>query len=246
MTADQTPNDAGLQQVDARVDQLADLVEREIQATQASARRLWLGGAVLIVIVIGYMSWIFSQLRPWTDPEEVALVLQQTALDQLEPLSESLETALRDSAPDLTRQVTQTVIKSIPELRKEIEKHGGKVADELVEYIDGHIGELIDQVIRDYKKDIEDVIPLLETKEGTAKFRKIMEDACRESVLPSLDAQIQDYLDAIRAVRRKLERLQSAPDLTPEEKMEREIIATWAIFLDQAINEAKAGSKDLG
>jgi len=245
MATDNYSQKSMIEQIDSRVDQLGDLIDREIQVVRTSTRHFWIGGALLILVIIGYMSWIFSHLRPLADPEEAAILLQQTALNRLPQFSASLEAALRDAAPDLTRQATQRVLDAIPRIRKEVEKRAGRVGDDLASYIDSHLGELIDQVIRDHKKEIKELIPQLKTKEKAQEFTNLLETACRKSIMDVLDVQLKEYLEALRAIRHKLERLQSAPDLTPEEKLEREMVATWAIFIDQALREAKAGSKPL-
>ena len=95
---------------------LRNHLEAEVMRLHKERRNGLLAGAITILIVLGYMSWINSKWSYVTKPSNVAQFSAGIVLDSLPALRTGTEKMLTQQAPQLAKYVGDTVTEQVPKL----------------------------------------------------------------------------------------------------------------------------------
>lgn len=244
MTEQEKPQDAPpaamqtLEQLEQKVDQLAESMHMQARQLKKGARVILLAGFVLVTVIVIYLGLIFKIYEEITRPEALAEMAQGRALETLPVLSKTLEDALRDAAPQIAEDAKRKTIAALPKIREEIENQMDAAADKLVDRLDASLDPILDEALKQTKGDIEEMINDLENEDMALELGKKLKEALAEKLAVEVDTDLDKFLRTMAAIEKKLVSLQTKEELTPEEAFEKELITTWAIFLSEAMRES--------
>lgn len=238
---EQAASDAMLDDFERRVDALSGAMAAQVAHVKKSTRRIQVFGFILVIAILAYLRIVFNAYAEIVTPETLAEMAQGRALDTLPLLSRTLEDALRKEAPSIAEQAKDLVIESLPKIREGMEKQMDAVADHLVDRLETNLDPMVESALTENKAEIDEMLKDLEDEDVALEVGKKLKIALAEKLAAEADTELDEFLLAMKAVETKLERLHSAKDLTPEEAFEKELIATWAIFLSEAMRESVEG-----
>ena len=215
-----------------------DRLKAELAELQATNKRSQILYVVLTLLVGGYLSWAYSQLAIIIDPEGMADAATGMAIDRIPVVSQKLQTAIQEAAPDLARTASDNVIEIIPMYRQRLESETKPIIDEVS-------GIIADAAIKQLLAASEEEPPSI--------IKKDMADSAATAVVVELDGilnasldtpdeegrtprqSIEQSLDKLRSIDKELKMLRAGKG-NPKE---RELLITWISLLTQAQDQAE-------
>lgn len=230
--------EAKVAEVAGAVDALNAQLTKQIQAAHSRTHALQVVGIIFLAIVVAYLSWLTSKVRGTVgDPEGLAVLIKTKADSRLPDLLEKIERALNDQAPEVVKTVRETLIGEMPKLRTRLENHVGETLDALMDKLDADMDKTIDEAIRDHKKDLQPLVAKATDPTKAAELQEEFKDIFEDIVGKRFDEHLEKFDKSMTAIERRLDRLHIGKNLTPEEQLEKELIATVMIAIDEAIRE---------
>jgi len=233
--------DKRLPEIEKTVESLESRIRAQIARTQSGARAVLVIGIILIAVIFIYLTWLTAQFRQYSDPKELASMLLATAQPKLDEAIDGLETALTESAESNVDYVLNSLIERLPGLRMRAEQAVAELVDQFADQLDAKVDGLVAEMLEQKKAELD---PLIEAaaEEGQAEeLEKAFSESLEETFGPEMDRVLVKYDAALRAVDERLDMLlQPDEKLTPEQLLEKEIIATVLIFIDDAVQEQLA------
>ncbi|MBM4079789.1 MAG: hypothetical protein FJ278_08825 [Planctomycetes bacterium] len=231
--------EAKVTEVTSAVDALSAQLTQQIQTVRSRTHTLLVVGIIVLAIVVGYLSWLTSQVRGTVgDPEGLAQLIKTEADNRLPDLLKELERSLKDQAPEVIKTLREALLRELPNVRKTLENQVGETLDVLMDRLDAEFDPIIDKAIQDHKKDLQPLIAMATDETKAVKLQEKFADILEEQIGFELDEVLAKFEKSMTAIEKRLDRLHTAKDLTPEEQLEKELIATVMIAIDEAIREA--------
>jgi hypothetical protein len=205
---------------------LADVIRRIVSDAASEHRgariRIWIV-VVLLVVVAGYMGWIYSSIGKLD-----ATLLTQRAREKMQDELPGFRLRLADEmiakAPMMVEHGVEQIRKAPPLLSRQVESM-------VTEKTKGMLLELEDQLDAELRYDLEERLRELKTMGKDRSPREQIEAVLdqvqsdyRTRMEGLVDEMYVQYADEIGAVNEFLTRLQSAPDLSPRERIQKDII----------------------
>ncbi len=207
-------------------------IEQKIDAQIARAKRHQMVtiviGVILVIVVLGYTSYISGLLRDVLTPESTAEIASQSIIDRLPEVLDEVEKNVESEAPKLVDDlITQLINEQIPSFREAGEERIKSESSEQIRNMTAFLIAQIDTVIDENEERVNQMAELLETTEGKEQFQQEMYNLMKESLN---DSQIQVELDsygiALAEIESNLVRLTAdTKDLTKEEQALFELLA---------------------
>jgi len=109
-----------------------------------------------------------------------------------------------------------------------------------VHKLDEDLDALLDETLKQTKDEIRKILPDLQDEARAVEVGKILKEALAEKMAVEVDVDLDKFLDIMNTIDKKLNKLLTKKDLSPEEQFEKELITTWAIFISEAMRESLA------
>jgi hypothetical protein len=221
------PESGSTQELLAKV---SEDLERE-QNTAARRAKVWIGAqCLLIVFVMGYMSWISGALNSM-DAES----LTRLVAIQIEEEIPRVRAALRDHALELAPQLTdhaQDLFLQIPSrLRETIENQLLAESDKVIAgfeaELDAGLGAIIDERIEAIQAAYPDLSPQEQLDSVVAGVSGLF----RDTVIEAVDELYIEYAGTVQKLNAHLLHLQRSEELTETERIDKELLETWMILV---------------
>jgi hypothetical protein len=216
---------------------LEDLVRRledDLEQTQRRGKRRIATLAVLILVVLGYLSWIHTQVVRM-DAEAVSDVATGYVLANLPQVKQQLRAELIDAAPQLTDEAKRALLGAPRFFRKQIEAAlpyassalALRLEDELTAHLTMVVEELAD--LPEERRNVKDLV-----EDARAAYQGML--------LTIIDDMHGQFAGAMRDLNKRLRELQTSKKLTPRQKVEKELIEASVVLMDwHGVSEAAFG-----
>jgi hypothetical protein len=109
---------------------LLDTLREDLKKEKAGNQRSMMIGGGIVVLVAGYLAFLHGQVSPFFEPEELALFATGAAIDAAPEVEAQLRDLLVESAPDIARTVSTSVVDAVPTYREVLEAELKPVIDE--------------------------------------------------------------------------------------------------------------------
>ncbi len=213
---------------------VVELVRAELEKEKKNTRNTYLISVVLVIIVLGYTTWLSSQITKILHPEELALTTSGLVIDAVPKVGQDLERTLVDGAPGIARSVTDEILDTLPSFRMYLEEQFTPIVDQVAHEMTFAAVAKLKEEVKNAK--FEERAPSELARALVEEFQKTIEFALDE---PNAEGETpRDRIDRALATLEKidaeLKMLERGGNLPPDRAKERELIMGWLEFLVRA------------
>lgn len=207
-------------------------VNDQLQKARTSYRRTRIVGTVLVLVVLGYLSFIIYALRTnYLNPKPAAAMATGQLRSFVSQNGPELTKSLKEQVPPMIAKLPDLLLEQMPKIRETIEQ---RLEDHLRQYCTqtaDELGKHLDEFLDEHKDAIGAFVEAAQDPEGTKVLGDQLEEELTQYVTAkgddgqSMQDKLDDIHDSLKKMESKLNRLAHATDLTPEEKKLRFAIA---------------------
>jgi len=214
-----------LQTLTQKIEALEQRVARDLARRRKANTTTVIGGAVLFILILGYFTWIHSLISEVARPESVAANASELLKGQLPDVMASLQTELKEIAPKVVAEVRLQSVQAMPDIRKWMESEAVSKAEPYVVALEKEMGTVIQQGIVSDREAFDAFVKDPENPEAQKRFREVVHKSVKSYFDdPMVQADLKSYAEVLKAYDIKLKRLRDGSDLSPDEKLERDLI----------------------
>ena len=216
-----TPHDPTLPALQERVHEMA-----------ASARRrnllLGVGGALVLLFTLGYLTWAWSQIDDQLDAPTVVALAEQQADPYLSQPATQWASYLEDQAPALMDQAAEAALAAPPQL-----------TEQLLSYVDSVVDEQLPPLEAEFDKLVADLIDRMAEAAGDDFKKGQFDDAQATELVDRVSAQfeesLQDQVDGLydryvavsAGLIDRLNTLATGEDLSEKDRLHRDLVTSF-------------------
>jgi hypothetical protein len=220
-----------------RARRLLDFLEREHTRASRGVLVKSLVGALLVLVVLGYLGWVYSFVRTF-DADFATVVARERLLDMYGVQMTALTAHLDKNAASIVDAGKAVLLRTPAHLRLRLEA-------EVEKQLRPRIGQLEDELVKRFREALEQKKAALDQAGPGSyeeRFDALLDHALetyKGIVKDALDHMYKDYKLELDRVHDYLRDLQSGKDLTEKQRLQKELIETWLAI--QAMEQAKRG-----
>lgn len=216
-------------------------VASELQRERASLRTMRIISILLVLFVLAYLSYITNTFKSNLEPTTAANIASGVLMEQIDNNGPELVRQVKEQVPAYIEKTPDYALAELPKYREQL---ADKVEQDLTKYCTETSKDLSDKVDGLLEQHKDHIKGMLDSGNDPATVKQVGDDmkemmqqyihekpASGESVGEQLDKALESLLD----VQKRIHRLATAKDLTPQEKKARHAIAV----LTQGINAHK-------
>ncbi len=208
-------------------------LEEKLDAQVAKAKRAQtttiVVGVILILFIIIYFSVISSQVRGLMEPESVAQIASEEAVQQVRNLRPELERIAKEQAPELVdRVIDEALLAQLKEGRIFLQEEIKKEANGRLEGMSQFIIEEFDNTMAQHEDNVRLMVEQLQTTEGTQQFEQDVYTRLQEAMNDEeILIEINAYGDALTEIQDRLVYLseQDPNEMTELERATYDLLA---------------------
>jgi hypothetical protein len=182
--------------------------------------------AVLLIFVVGYLTWAHSMIAQVT-PDDIVVKLQQKAIKEMPALSSQLADKLNAYAPELMVSVKEKVLGLVPMVGKKLEVQVDIALGQITTMVKEKLASA-EEIIKKEKEALDLKTPKLPDNEQIDLLLKNVRAKFRENVVNSTAAIRSDYSKRMNDINLQLEHLTlDDKGLTEKEVLQKRLIEIW-------------------
>lgn len=228
-------------------------LEAEVLRLHKARRTTLIASIVVVLIVLAYTSWMYSMVRYFTKPENLAMTVSGLVESQIPNLKHSVSTAIKTQAPSLAKHIGHLIRDEVPaQLRKLVETAADDAANQVAREAAKSYTAALNGVVRDAKAEIAEAVAAKTDEDQRlalfAAVQKQMDTAMKSKDTESVDhegvfAKLQKAGDTLVRINKKLTLYAGTDDakLTRNDKQTKRFISTFWRYVQQEYPDAKAG-----
>lgn len=246
MAKEDTRLDPSLARTREELDTLHAALEREIKRDRRG-RYLFVVTVLLVTgVVFAYMWWLHSEVKSTLTPRSVSEVVERYTRDLLPDLGDELKRSLKSAAPDVARELRTRFLNDVlPELRGLGEEQLLTMVGGAIEIAEKQLAGTVGTVIREHKAEIRQhaesesaVGPNPLAQELEKSLQQELKRRLSDEPSEPLYAQLEKSRAQLRTIDDKLRDLARKKDLTRVESLEKRLITSWMVLVDERMKEA--------
>lgn len=210
-------------------------VERKLQHARSSLRMTQIVSAVAALFIIGYIGYITSRFRQELEPTRAAQTAKGLVVERVQDQGPQLIAELKQRVPAMIATLPDTALREMPKYRENLEN---KVEEDLQKYCSDNstkLAEATDTLLAEHKDAVKEMLDAGQDADATREISTAMEKELTDFVNTAdagngetLAQKLNGSLDALQQAEKKMNRLATATNLTPQEKQARRAIALMA------------------
>jgi len=212
------------------LDEVRNKLEQENRSAAVRAKTWIAVRAVLIVFVIGYMSWISGAVGKLDAAE-----LTRVAATSIEMRLPELRTELRDyaigMAPELTDHAKDLLIEVPGQLRTTVEEQLLTQTDKLITRLETDLDTAITTVVDDHIAAVRSEFGDASAEEQLDTVILGVSGEFRSTMIEGIDELYEHATVEVQNLNTYLEHLLRDPDLSEAEQIDKELIQTWMVLV---------------
>ena len=212
-------------------------VKEEIEKIEKETKFIWGSGVLIMVLVIGYLFFLFQMTAFITKPENAAILVANSVKDNLPEFLDQTEQTLTHRAPIIARETSDTFLEMIPRLREAAETQIDFTHKEMIPQLSWEFQQILSNYIRDHEKEIRTFaaqdhrgdFPKNFVEELMGQFGQYLDQEMSEKYGGrDMDYLKENSLLALQAMNEFLVDLKETPSsgLERKERLQRKILAT--------------------
>ena len=227
-------------------------LEAEVKALYTTRRNTLIVAIVTILVVLSYTTWLYSMVRHFTKPENLALLVSGAVEGQIPGLKQSTSAALKAQAPALAKHLGTVIRTDVPvQMRKLVEGASTDAAGQVAKEAGKSYLTILNAVIKDAKADVAEAVTAKSDEEARAALftalQAHIDTALKEKDASGMDNEaVFDKLErageTLVRINHKLEVYAGTDDkkLTAKDKKTKRFIGTFWRFVQQEYPDARA------
>ncbi len=128
---------------------LAEFLEQEIESLHRATRRTWIVGAVMGLILTGYLYLPLSMIKFFLNPQNAALMISTQVQENAPEFLFQTEQALRKKAPLLADEMNTTFLAAIPKIRVKAQEQIASVHRDMIPFISLEFQRMIGEYVEE-------------------------------------------------------------------------------------------------
>jgi len=212
--------------VKATAERIEKKIDAQIEKYNAAKRTTIIVYVVLMLVMVGYFSWLTGLVRDFSTPDSLADIAADGLERQLPVMRKQLVAAADQQASEYLNAAIDEGIRRIPEVRHEVEETVlREVRAKLVE-TNATLNEFVDYAYANHAEQIRPLIKELDAATTSEEIENILFELLKQPFdHQELRIELETYGLALAALAERLHALRTATDLDEIHRMEKEIIA---------------------
>jgi len=219
-----------------------DEVKQDLLAVEKSLKTAIIVKAIMLLIVIIYMSWLYGSIKKIDAEAIVSTVKQQFLAQTLPTMSKEIARDLKASAPSTIEDTKKQIDQMIPELRVHLQAKALDETQKLTDSIAADVDTIVADYVVNHAEDIKKRKPNATDLERAKDLFQMMRADFKKMVMKAANKHIDEYNKDVKKLHIDLKKLRTSRNLTGKEKLQRKIIAIWVKLLK--IEQKKMPSAD--
>lgn len=231
--------------------------EERLRKYQSASKRSLIAGIVVILVVIGYLSWIAVMVKDLLTPEGLTIIMRQRAAQAIPAASQEIKQTLKTNAPKYADMMEKRMLEMLPVLRETAEKNIYKLTESLLATFDEKTTLTVNRFIDENQKELESAMKELKALENEEYARRLVEIIVHDHILVAVDQTLMGLVghdldtmmdvtaSAFESIKDQLIALQTEEELTQEEKLQKEILELILKYLQQSRGTAYKQDKHI-
>ena len=220
---------------------------RELATARLALQRTRIAGTIVVVIVIGYMSFVASALNKQLEPKAAADFATTFIAAQVIEKTDALASQVKERIPALVAGLPDYLQRELPRHREALEARLEQDFKEHCTATSQQLGKHLDDFLQSH---IVQIRTLLHTAEKKPELIQALAPDLEIEIVRYLsdktagDESLKDKIDHAHAelqkVEKQVDRLATGTNLTPQEKKVRHAIAIIARSAEQQTKQLEA------
>lgn len=194
-------------------------------------------GGLLVVLLLGYFTFGYVQIKDLTDSKMLYALLEQNLRNTKMPGSNRgvpttltqarnyLENEIEKTSKRLAAQMSQQLLDRGPQIREQIETYAVMQAEQILDEGTKMTADKFRGIIKNNRSLLEACIADLSENDELAEERIAeLVSAMEDEMGADLKSQADEVLKAARIANKRLEGLSRGTNLTQEQKLERQLV----------------------
>ena len=219
------PADTSVQELNAKIDAAQSNLAQASAKLNSSATTTAVVGVILLLFIVGYFGYGYSQIAPLTEPETLVNLASSIIDERLPEVRATLEDTVEEQAPEWAEMLSAEIKDAIPEVRQRLE-------DYVIEQTDKMVEELLLMSQAEFRKILQENRELLETgfkelgndEKMSQESIAALEAALDKALQQDMQEQAGFVLDTLSMLNDKIETLSAGKMLNREQRVERRVV----------------------
>ena len=182
-------------------------------------------GGLLLLLVVGYFSYGYSEISSFRDPELIVSLVGDMADQQIPALKKMAEDQVNQNAAVWAEQASQQVLAQVEPLRKQIESMALQQADEAIAKIDVVGEKKFREMLEQNRETVQNAINQLKNDEEISEGAVIaLKEAVEKEFQIDADSQVDALVTLVSDVNANMDKLAAGENLTREQRAERRVL----------------------
>ena len=127
----------------------------EIKRIEKATRTMWITGAILIVLIIAYMSFVLTMVRTFTEPNNAAFIVSDAIEQNFPEFISSTEELLGIQAVVLAEESSRSFIQAVPKIREEAERQISYAHTDMIPHLSVEFQSMLTDYIQTNMNSVE-------------------------------------------------------------------------------------------
>jgi hypothetical protein len=238
--------------------QIAQEINRETRARvdklNKSFKTTIIVGVAIAVIVIIYMSVLYSNFSDSLKAENLADFVAVEVSNRIPEVSREMEMQLKNKAPRVVKSVSTFVVdESIPLLRKLLEEQVTSFSEEFIKTAPNVLNdEVYSEMVRYSRSNLQEAITTQDAMDNpkfvAALEKKLiaqMEKGLKGESKDQVTKEMQQSLGSLKNILTQLKQLSNKQNLSQGEKLTKQLLSSWWTMLANNENSDEITKKDV-
>ena len=204
------------------------------QQDEKNARAVLIVKVCLLVFITGYLSWIYTCIKP-IDAKMIVTTVKEQIHASLPDAKIKVRQQLTSIAPSVVDEVGDETLRQLPTLARNAEN---LISIAMIDYTRGFEEEMslwFKEAIREQQETIKITFPDMSSQEQLNALRDYVIDDTREA-LKTMNLEIGNNMKR-HPFTKQLQYLAQNENLTAKEQLQREVIGLWYILVQRGLQD---------
>lgn len=201
---------------------------------EKNARAVLIVKVCLLVFITGYLSWIYTCIKP-IDAKMIVTTVKEQIHASLPDAKIKVRQQLTSIAPSVVDEVGDETLRQLPTLARNAEN---LISIAMIDYTRGFEEEMslwFKEAIREQQETIKITFPDMSSQEQLNALRDYVIDDTREA-LKTMNLEIGNNMKR-HPFTKQLQYLAQNENLTAKEQLQREVIGLWYILVQRGLQD---------
>ena len=213
-------------------------VSSELVKARASLRSTQIASILAVLILGGYMLFLTTGFRSRLEPHVAAETAEGLLMQQIDDNGPELANQLKQKIPEFLEKTPDMALQQLPQYRQQLANRVEQDLDKYCTDTSEQLGKHLDGYLDDHKDQVKGLLTAgndpAQVKQVGDGLKQTMLEYIKEKPVSgeSIGDQIEKSLTSLQEVEKKVHRLATAKDLTPQEQKARHAIAVLTQGID--------------